>query len=300
MFYKNFKDLFAVKKSQGIKRVVLAGAEDPYALEAVLFAAKEGNLKYVLVGNEKITCEVANSLGYDLNIDEIIKAASPKEVAFLAVEQIRLNQGDFLMKGKMETSTLLKQVVSKNEGIGTGKTMSHLAIIESPYYHKLLGITDGGMILYPDFQEKKAIIKNAVEFFHCLGYENPKVSIMSALEVVNPKMQETVDAYDLKSFSQNSEYFGKCIVEGPISFDLAVNNESALIKDYESSVAGDTDIMIMPNITAGNLTAKALAYLGQAKFAGCVVGAKVPIVVTSRGSSFEEKYISLLLSAAIV
>ncbi len=300
MSYKNFKDLFADKNKGIKKKVVLAGSEDPHALEAVLLAAKEGYIEYILIGDRERTQDIARSLGYEIGVDEIISSSNPEEAAFLAVEEIRLAHGDFLMKGKIETSILLKQVVNKDTGIGTGKLMSHIVLIESPNYHKLLGITDGGMIPYPDLEQKKGIVKNAVELFHGLGYVTPKVGIMAAVEVMNPKIQETVDGEELKALSQREQYFGDCIIEGPISFDLAVSSEAAKIKEYQSPVAGDVDIMVMPNLTAGNLTVKALICLGNGKMAGCVLGAKVPIVVTSRGSSFEEKYISLLLCAAFV
>lgn len=300
MIYKNFEDLFADRESQGGKKLVLAGAEDPHALEALLIAAKEKGLEYILVGNKERTVNVARSLGYAVEADLIIPASSPEDAALLAVEQIRLKKGDFLMKGQMETSQLLKQVVNKDTGIGTGKLMSHIAIVESHKYHKLLAITDGGMIPFPDIEQKKGIIQNAVDIFHVLGYKTPKLGVMSAVEVMNPKNKETVDAQALKDLALEGEYFGDCIIEGPISFDLAVSGESAKTKNYESPVAGDVDIMIMPNLTAGNLTVKALVCLGDAKMAGCVLGAKVPIVITSRGSSLEEKYISLLLGAALV
>lgn len=298
MIYKNFEDLFVAKKNLQKKKVVLAGAEDSHALEAVLLAAKEGFIQYILVGDKKRTKDLANFLGYDLKLEEIIAAANPQEAAFLAVEQIRFGQGDFLMKGKMETNVLLKEVVNRATGIGSGNLMSHIAIVESLNYHKLLAITDGGMIPYPTLEDKKGIIKNAVGLFHGLGYEIPKIGIMAATEVVNSKIQETVDGNALKEFSRENNFLGDCIVEGPISFDLAVNTEAATIKGYKSPVAGDVDIMVMPNLIAGNLTAKALLCLGQAKMAGCVLGALVPIVVTSRGSSLEEKYISLLFCAA--
>lgn len=300
MNYKTFEDMFAANGNSRKKKVVLAGAEDPHALEAVLLAARQERIDYLLVGNKREIQDVANSLGYDLDIDEIISAPNPEMAAFLAVEQIRLKKGDYLMKGKMETNLLLKQVVNKETGIGTGNLMSHMAVMESYNYHKLLGITDGGMIPYPDLEEKKGIIRNAVNFFHRLGYENPKVGIMAAVEFVNPKMQETIDGEKLTAFFRNDKSLGQCIVEGPISFDLAVNPESARIKGYESSVAGDVDIMIMPSLVSGNLMAKAISCLGNATFAGCVLGALVPIVVTSRGSSLEEKYRSLLLCKALV
>ena len=165
--------------------------------------------------------------------------------------------------------------------------------------NKLLAVTDGGMILSPDIEQKKGILKNAVNLFHRLGYDCPKVGVMAAIEVINPKMRETLDGAELKRLAIEENYFGSCAVEGPISFDLAVSHESAEIKGYKSPVAGDVDIMLMPDMAAGNLTAKALYCIGGAKMAGCVLGARVPIVLSSRGASLEEKYISLLLSAAL-
>jgi phosphate butyryltransferase len=157
--------------------------------------------------------------------------------------------------------------------------------------------TDGGMMMYPDLEQKKKIIENAVGVLHSLGYENPKVGVLAAVETVNPKMPESVDAGKLKEMNQNGEITG-CIVEGPISYDLAMNKESAEIKGFVSPVAGDPDILIVPNITAGNILGKCLVYSAGAKMAGFIVGAKVPIVLTSRGSSSEEKYLSLVISAA--
>jgi phosphate butyryltransferase len=175
--------------------------------------------------------------------------------------------------------------------------MSHVSIQEVPSYHKLLITTDGGMMMYPDLEQKKKIIENAVEVLHSLGYENPKVAVLAAVETVNPKMPESVDAGKLKEMNQNGEITG-CIVEGPISYDIAMNKESGEIKGFVSPVAGDPDILIVPNITCGNILGKCLVYSAGAKMAGFIVGAKVPIVLTSRGSSSEEKYLSLVLSAA--
>ena len=292
-----FSQLFECLDKGPKKRVVLAGSNDPHALEAVLTAEKEGKIDYLLFGNIEETKRIAEELRFPISTYKVIETDSQEEAAVLSVKAIRDKEGDFLMKGKMETATLLHEVVNKERGIGKGSLMSHLAIIESPKYHKLLGITDGGMVPYPDLEQKEGILKNALDFFRGIGVEKPKAGIMAAVEVVNPKMPETLDGQKLKEKSMEGE-FGDCLVEGPISFDLAVSRESALIKGYESPVSGDCDILLVPNITAGNLLVKGLSLLGGGRFAGLVLGAKVPIVLSSRGSSFEEKYISLLLCAA--
>ncbi len=300
MVYNNFSQLIDHVGHTSKKKVVVAGANDKHALAGVLKAEKDELIDYVLIGDKEEINEISARLGYQVKSEEVIDIKDPEETAARAVEAIRQGKGDFLMKGRMETATLLKAVVDKKNGIGTGKIMSHVAILEIPDYHKLLATTDGGMILYPDLEQKKAILKNAVDFFHRLGYERPKVGVMAAVEVVNPKMRETVEGAELKRLAAEEHYFGDCIVEGPISFDLAVSPGAASLKDYNSPVAGDVDIMLMPDMTSGNLTTKALYCLAGAKMAGCILGAKVPIVLNSRGASFEEKYISLLLCAALV
>lgn len=300
MVYNNFNQLIDRVGSTSKKKVVVAGANDQHALEAVLKAEREGLIDTILVGDKEEILELSLGLGCQAESAIIVDIKNPEDMAARAVEIVRQGEGAFLMKGRIETATLLKAVVDKEKGIGTGGTMSHVAILEIPTYHKLLATTDGGMILYPDLAQKKAILKNAVDFFHRLGYERPKVGAMAAVEVVNPKMRETVEGAELKRLANEENYFGDCIVEGPISFDLAVSVEASRLKGYSSPVAGDVDIMLMPDMTSGNLTTKGLYCLGGAKMVGCIVGAKVPIVLNSRGASFEEKYISLLLCAALV
>ena len=300
MVYKNFDQLMKAVGNTSRKKVVLAGAHDPHALEAVLKAEQDGLIDYMLVGKSQEIQQISGELGYKVDAGNILDIGDPESAAAASVDIIRRGEGDFLMKGKMETATLLKAVVDKRYGITTGRIMSHVAILEIPSYHKLLATTDGGMILYPDLEQKKAILKNAIELFHALGYDCPKAGVMAAIEVVNEKMRETIDGAELKRLANEENYFGRCLIEGPISFDLAVSATAAEIKGYNSPVAGDVDIMLMPDITSGNLTTKGLYCLGGARMAGCVIGAAVPIVLSSRGATFEEKYISLLLCAALV
>jgi phosphate butyryltransferase len=220
-----------------------------------------------------------------------------KDAAEKAVELVRDGKVDFIMKGKIQTADLLRAVVDKEKGLRTGKVISHMAFNEIPTYHKLIAISDGGMMMYPDLQQKKGIIENGVETLRSMGIENPKVAVVTAVENVNPKMPETVDAAELKKMNEMGE-IKNCIVEGPISYDLIMDPESAVIKGYESPVAGDADLIIVSNITVGNILGKSLVYSAGSKMAGFIVGAKVPIVLTSRGATSEGKYLSLVLCAS--
>lgn len=294
----NFAQLREKVGAAAPKTVAVACAHDPHTLEAVLRAADEGILRYVLIGHKAGILLIGKELGHTISGAAVIEAATDEEAARIAVELVRKGQADFLQKGLMQTSVILKAVVNKETGIGQGRPMSHTALLEIPGYHKLLGVTDGGMIPSPDLETKKAIVRNAVDMFHQLGYEKPLVSAVCAAETVSPKIVETVDAAALKAAALAGE-LGSCYVEGPISLDLATNRESARIKGYESPVSGETDIMLVPNITAGNIMVKALIEFARTKMVGVVTGAKCPIALNSRSASFEEKYNSLLTCALV-
>ena len=300
MEYKSFDDL--IKKVQNLdskKKVAVVSAQDEHTLEAVFKAKKDNIVEPILIGNKKKIIEILSRLHESVLEESIINVESDSEAAEKAVELINENKADFIMKGKIQTADLLRAVVNKENGLRTGKVMSHIVIHEIPTYHKLLAVTDGGMMMYPSLDEKKQILENAVSTFLALGYENPKVAVLAAVETVNPKMQESVDADMLKKLNIKGE-IKNCIVEGPISYDLTMSKESASIKGFESPVTGEADIIVVPNITVGNILGKSLVYSAGAKMAGFIVGAKVPIVLTSRGSTSEEKYLSLALSASAV
>lgn len=300
MELKNFQELIAkVQNNDSKKRVAVAAAHDEHTLEAVFRAAKDKLVEPVLIGDKEKIKKILKNLNVEFDEDSIISTNSDQEAAEKTVELINENKADFIMKGKLQTADLLKAVVNKEKGLRTGKVMSHVAILEVPTYHKLISITDGGMMMYPDVEEKKQIIENAVDVFLAMGYECPKVAVLAAVETVNPKMPETVDADMLKKMNQEGK-IKNCLVEGPISVDLTLNKESAEIKGFDSPVTGDADILIAPNITTGNIMSKAILELAHGKMAGMIVGAKVPVVLTSRGATSEEKYLSLVLSASAV
>ncbi len=300
MELKNFRDLIEkVQKDESKKRVAVAAAQDEHTLEAVFRAAKDKLVEPVLVGNKEKIEEILRKLNVEYDMTSIINTESDKEAAEKTVELINEGGADFIMKGKMQTADLLRAVVDKEKGLRTGKVMSHVAILEVPAYHKLIAITDGGMMMYPDLDEKKQILENAVGVFLAMGYECPKIAVLAAVETVNPKMPEAVDADALKKMNESGE-IKNCLVEGPISVDLTFSRESAEIKGYSSPVTGQADILLVSDITTGNILSKALIEMADATMAGMIVGAKVPVVLTSRGSSSEEKYLSIVLSASAV
>lgn len=298
MILKKFDQL--VEKVKGFsepKRVIVAAAGDMHTLEAVVHAQKEGIIKPVLTGDKGTIQEILQKLNVEISENNIYDVPDVDEAAKKAVELVHQGAGDFIMKGKLETAQLLKPVVNKETGLGTGRVMSHFVLNELPHYHKLLVTSDGGMMTYPTLEQKKQIIQNAVETLHILGYENPKVAAVAAVEKVNPKMPETIEAAALAQMNKAGEIKG-CVIAGPISLDIALDKEAAQIKGYESPVAGDADMILVPNIQVGNVLGKSIVTIAGGKMAGFIVGSKVPIVLTSRGSSAEEKFLSLVLAAA--
>lgn len=293
---KNFRELREKVGSCAPKTVAVACAHDAHTLEAVLRAADESILRYALVGRKDDILRIGRELGHTISDGDVFPAETDEEAAKLAVSLVREGRADFLQKGLMQTATILKAVVNKETGIGLGRPMSHTALLEIPGYHKLLGVADGGMIPAPDLAAKKAIVHNAAELFRQLGYERPLISAVCAAETVSPKIIETVDAAALKEAALTGA-FGSCYVEGPISLDLALDKASAKIKGYESPVCGETDILLVPSMAAGNMMVKGLLIFAGAKMVGVVTGAKCPIALNSRSASFEEKYNSLLACA---
>ena len=299
MVYKKFEELLALVDTKADKKTVaLVRAEDDHALEAVAEVVKKGLIDAVLVGNREAIKKTAEKIGFSVTDDQIVDAEDPESAAAEGVKLIREGRADFLMKGKLETSQMLRPVVNKQTGLNKGGVMSHVSLTEVPAYHKMVLTTDGGMLPYPTLEQKKHIIENAVYVMNRLGYEEPKVCVLAASETPNPKMPESMEAAALKEMNQKGE-IENCIVEGPISFDLAMVKEKAEKKGYESPCAGDADILIVPNIHAGNILGKCLIEMANSKMAGLIVGAQCPIVLTSRGASSEEKFNSLMLACIV-
>lgn len=292
---KNFEQLKAMLKAMPVKRkVAVVPAQDEHTLEAISHAYKDGMVEPVLIGDEPKIREILAQIGTDADKMTIIHVEDPVEAIQKAADMARDGEVDCIMKGKTETGALMKVLVNRERGIRKNDTMSLLAFMESPNYHKVFAITDVGLLTYPSKEQKKAAIENAVEAFHALGVEQPKVAILAAVEKVNPKMKETVEAAEIKE-----EGVDGCIIEGPISYDLAMDPASAPIKGYVSPVAGDADLLVVPDIVSGNIAAKTITVIGGGRTGGVVLGAKVPVLLVSRAASADDKYMSIVIAALV-
>lgn len=280
------------------KTAVVAAAHDEHTLQAVFAARRDGLIRPILVGHKEEILSAARRLGEEPDPSLVVDAGEDPDCAVKSVALIRSGEGDMLIKGMLPTGTLLKAVVNKATGIRASEVMSHVAILDVPSYHKLLYVTDGGMVVAPDLEQKRHILRNALDFCRFLGYDCPKAAALCAVETVSPAMPETADAAALKTEGERGD-FGPCLVEGPIALDLATDPEAARVKGYHSPVAGDADILLAPSIAAGNLLGKSLYGLAGGEMAGVVLGAKAPITVNSRWATAEEKYWSILICAAM-
>jgi len=298
MLCKDFNAIIEkVKKINSVKRLAVVAAEDRNTLEAVIQAQKEAIVSPILIGCKSQIQDVLGKMGASVSESDIIDEPDFANAAACAVRLFNEGRADFLMKGKLDTAILLKEVVSKETGLGTGRFMSSFMIFQVPSYHKLLSIVDGGMVTYPTLEQKKAIIENTVGALRSLGYRCPKVAVLACLEKVNPNMPETVEAEALAEMNRRGE-INNCIIEGPISYDCAMSKEIAEYKGLNSKIAGSADILVAPNIHTANIMGKILTVTCKAKMAGFIVGAKCPIVLASRWTSAEEKYLSIIISAA--
>lgn len=292
---KNFEQLKEMLKAMPVKRkVAVVPAQDEHTLEAISHAYRDGMVEPVLIGDEPKIREILAQIGTDADKMTIIHVEDPTEAIQKAADMARDGEVDCIMKGKTETGALMKVLVNRERGIRKNDTMSLLAFMESPNYHKVFAITDVGLLTYPSKDQKKAAIQNAVEAFHALGVEQPKVAILAAVEKVNPKMKETVEAAEIKE-----EGVEGCIIEVPISYDLAMDPASAPIKGYVSPVAGDADLLVVPDIVSGNIAAKTITVIGGGRTGGVVLGAKVPVLLVSRAASADDKYMSIVIAALV-
>ena len=286
-------------KGKPLRRIAVAAAEDLQVLTAIKQAVDDNIVLPLLVGNKDKIEALAAEINLPTDRVEIVDNQGEAALsAQMAARLIKEGRADVLMKGSVSTADLLRAVLNKENGLRTESLLSHVAFFESPYYHKLICVTDVAMNIAPDLDAKVDILNNAVEACHRIGIAKPKVAAIAAVEVVNEKMQATVDAAALKEMNERGEIVG-CVVDGPLAIDLAVNKEAARIKNIKGDVAGDADIILAPAIDAGNMFYKALNFLGGAKSAAVIMGAKVPIVLTSRSDDEETKYFSIVLAAAM-
>ena len=292
---KSFDEILKSVKGKPKNVIAVAMAEDEDTLLAVAMAHQEKLADAVLVGDRKKIIEQCQKVGLDEKEFDIIHTEGEQQCVVRSIQIVREHLADTLMKGKCSTATLLRGVLDKEQGLRAGKLLSHLAAFELKTYHKLLFMSDAAMNISPDLETKIAITENAVDSLVKMGVLQPKVAVVAAVEKVNyPSMPATIDAAILSQMARRGQV-STAIVDGPLSLDNAISKKSCEIKNIESPVGGDADLLLMPNIEAANIFYKTLAYLGQAKSAGIIIGARVPVILPSRADSEETKYLSLAL-----
>lgn len=296
---KTFADLIARVNDCGMKTVSVAVAQDSAVLEAVVAAKERKIANAILVGDEKKIREIADSLKMDLSGFEIINVEDMTEAAHTAVNLVHEGRADMYMKGLIDTKGFLKSVLDKEVGLRTGKPLSHVCVFEVEGIDRLLFLTDVAFIPYPTLEDKVHIINNTLEISKACGIENPKIAPLAAVEVINPKMPATVEAGELTRLNKEGEITG-CIVDGPLSLDLAIDPEAAKHKGAtDRAIQGDADILLFPDIHAGNLVYKCLVHTAKVVNGNILTGTKAPVILTSRSDDFETKVNSIALGAVV-
>ncbi len=297
MSITNFAELAdAVRTDANKSRIAVVAADDSHTVEAVVHAQKEGLVEAILIGEQALIEQRLDELNENAADFTIVNADSIEQSLEKAVAAIHAGEANVLMKGHLETGDFMRAILKKENNLRKGALLSVAGFYELDRYPKLLAVTDQAINTYPDLDGKKAILENAVDLLHSVGFENPKVAVLAAVEKVNPKMQETIDADALKQMNAKGEITG-CVVDGPLSLDIAISKEAAEIKGYKSEVAGDADLLVVPDLVCGNVFVKALTELAGATTAGTVVGAKVPVVLTPRSAQASDKFYSIALAA---
>lgn len=294
---KKLHELVSVAKSKGKRVISVAAAHDEEVLEAIAEAVKEGLVSPILYGNKQKIEEIAKHKKIDLSGYEIQDVPDDKKAAELAVKAVSSGRANMIMKGLLSTNIYLGAILNKEWGLRAGGVLSHVMLFESPIAERVMCLTDAAMNVAPDLKGKVAIIENAISVMHKVGFDKPKVALLAAIELVNADMPATTDAAIISKMSALKQVKG-AIVDGPFAFDNAVSKEAAKIKGIESPVAGDADILVTPDIEAGNVLYKSIAYFVKAKMAAVIIGAKAPVILTSRADTHEAKFLSIALAAA--
>lgn len=273
--------------------LVAIKAADDEVLACIERAVREKRVFAYLIDDQATLEEKLQGFTIPKDAYEIVAVGDDQEAAFKGVELVRKGKGDAILKGHISTGKVLKEVVNKETGIRKADTLSHVAVLSMPTLNRLIAITDGGLVLQPDKDTAKTVIENAVEVMASLKLSHLKVALLSAAENLIPKLPSSVLESELaKDYSSKTGF----TVEGPLSIDLSLSPESVKEKNYTGKIQGDADILFAPDIVTGNITSKSLTLFGGSEMAGLIIGAKVPVIITSRSSSFAEKYASLLLS----
>lgn len=296
--YARLDDFIEAALRGAPKRVAVASAGNALVLRSVKMAQDRGFITATLVGPGREIEEKAEEAGIDLAKTSIVATETIHEAAEAAVQLVREEKADILMKGHLHTNQFLHAVLQGDVGLRTERLLSHVFVMQIPMYHKLLLITDAAINIAPDLMQKAGILQNAIDMLRQIGIDQPKAAVLSAVETINPKIPSTVDAACLHKMAERGQIKGG-LVDGPMAFDNAISSEAAREKGMVSPVAGDIDIVLAPDLDAGNILYKNLVYLANAQIAGIVMGARAPIVLTSRADTAQARVHSLALASLI-
>jgi phosphate butyryltransferase len=292
----NFQGIIDMVREKETKTVAVACAADKEVLLAIKMAMELGVVKPLLTGNKADILSLAKEIGLAISPEDIIDCADSAESCAAAVQAVADKKAHILMKGLVDTSLILKEVLKAEYGLRQDRLLSHIALFEVPGYDRLFYVTDAAMNIAPDLAAKKQISENIVEVAHFLGISMPRVAALSAKEKADPKMPSSMACAELQKMNEAGEITG-CVIQGPLALDNAVSVEAAHHKGISGEVAGLADILVTDDIDAGNILYKSLIFFARAKNAGLIVGAKVPIVLTSRADNEEAKLYSIALAA---
>ncbi|MEL7564178.1 MAG: bifunctional enoyl-CoA hydratase/phosphate acetyltransferase [Dehalobacterium sp.] len=298
MGYKSYEEILSVIKQRKNKMftISVASACDRKVLEAIRHVNEIGFAAAILVGDKKELQELSGEINLNLDKFQVIDEPDPIKASIEAVRQVKIGNANCLMKGMVNTSDFMRPVLDKDSGLRTERILSHLACFQVPGFNRLIFITDGGLNIDPSLEEKKEILQNAINYLVSIGYKLPKVAVLSANEKVNPKQPVTIEADKIKQMAEIGQITG-ALVDGPLSLDLALDLEAVWDKKITSPVAGEADLILVPTIEVGNVLGKSLHHCSKAVMAGLILGAQVPIILTSRTATMEMKVASLALAA---
>jgi phosphate acetyltransferase len=268
------------------------------ALRGATEAAEEGLIKPTLIGDEAAIRALAAKIGVDISLYPILDADDEVKAAELSVSMCRSGSAQAMMKGSLHTDELMKVAMARDTGLRTSRRITHVFVMDTPAYARTLLITDAAINIKPEFEDKIHIVQNAIDLAHALGIPEPKVALLSAVETVNPKIPSTMEAAALCKMADRGQITGG-ILDGPLAFDTAVSAHAAEIKHLNSPVTGQADILVVPDLESGNMLAKQLEYLGGAQLAGIVLGARVPVILTSRADSAETRLTSCAVACLL-
>ncbi|MGC9772835.1 bifunctional enoyl-CoA hydratase/phosphate acetyltransferase [Fervidobacterium islandicum] len=290
---RTLSEIIEMAKGKG-KVIAIAGAEDKEAVKAVV-EAKELGVSAILFGKREVIEENLRELGADF---PIVDCRTEEEASKAAVKSVVEGRAHIVMKGLVKTSTLLKAVLDKEQGLRTERLLSHVAVVEVPGVNRLIFVTDGGMVIKPTLEQKVQIIENVVAVARKLGYEMPRVALIAAVETVNPDMPETLEAAIIAKMNERGQ-IKNCKIDGPLGIDNALSVYAAEVKGVKGDVAGHADILVVPDIHSGNFLGKSAVYFANGKIAGIIAGAKAPVIVISRADTSESKFASIALAIAL-